>query len=85
MNVGLVWAAVVIYVLIATGVALLARGKGRSFAGMADYFIWNRSMGGVLAALSYAATTYSAFMLVGLELEAPITTPRADAGRAVRA
>jgi SSS family solute:Na+ symporter len=66
MNVGLVWAAVVIYVLIATGVALLARGKGRSFAGMADYFIWNRSMGGVLAALSYAATTYSAFMLVGL-------------------
>ncbi len=66
MSVGLVWAAVAIYVLIATGVALLARGKGRSLTGMADYFIWNRSMGGVLAALSYAATTYSAFMLVGL-------------------
>lgn len=66
MSVGLVWAAVVIYVLIATGVAFLARGKGRSFTGMADYFLWNRSMGGALAALSYAATTYSAFMLVGL-------------------
>jgi solute:Na+ symporter, SSS family len=66
MSVGLVWAAVVIYVLIATGVAFLARGKGRSYTGMADYFIWNRSMGGILAALSYAATTYSAFMLVGL-------------------
>ena len=66
MSVGLVWVAVAVYLVIATGVALLARGKGRSFAGMADYFIWNRSMGGVLAALSYAATTYSAFMLVGL-------------------
>jgi SSS family solute:Na+ symporter len=66
MSIGLVWAAVVIYVLIATGVAFLARGKGRRFTGMADYFLWNRSMGGVLAALSYAATTYSAFMLVGL-------------------
>ncbi len=66
MSVGLVWVAVAIYVLIATGVAFLARGKGRSFTGLADYFIWNRSMGGVLAALSYAATTYSAFMLVGL-------------------
>ncbi len=66
MSIGLVWVAVAIYVVIATGVAFLARGKGRSFAGMADFFIWNRSMGGVLAALSYAATTYSAFMLVGL-------------------
>jgi SSS family solute:Na+ symporter len=66
MSAGLVWLAVLIYVLVATGVALLARGGRRNLGGMADYFIWNRSMGGVLAALSYAATTYSAFMLVGL-------------------
>ncbi len=66
MSVGLVWAAVIVYVLVATGVAFLARGRGKNLGGMAHYFIWNRSMGGVLAALSYAATTYSAFMLVGL-------------------
>ncbi|MDP8926303.1 MAG: sodium:solute symporter family protein [Actinomycetota bacterium] len=66
MSVWLVWMAVIIYIVIATAVAFLARGKGRSFTGMADYFLWNRSMSGVLAALSYAATTYSAFMLVGL-------------------
>jgi SSS family solute:Na+ symporter len=66
VSVGLVWAAVIIYVLIATAVAFLARGRGHNLGGMADYYIWNRSMGGVLAALSYAATTYSAFMLVGL-------------------
>ncbi len=65
MSVWLVWAALAIYVAIAIGVAFLARG-GRQISGMADYFIWNRSMGWVLAALSYAATTYSAFMLVGL-------------------
>ena len=66
MSVGFVWAAVVIYVLVTTSVALLARGGRGDLGSMADYFLWNRSMGGVLAALSYAATTYSAFMLVGL-------------------
>lgn len=67
MSVGLVWAAVAIYVVIATGIAFLARGgAGASPGSLADYFIWNRGMGGILAALSYAATTYSAFMLVGL-------------------
>jgi SSS family solute:Na+ symporter len=57
---------VVIYVLVTISVALLARGGRGGLGSMADYFLWNRSMGGVLAALSYAATTYSAFMLVGL-------------------
>src|SRR5215207_2205043 len=66
MSVGLVWAAVVIYVLVTTSVAFLARGGSGGLGSMAAYFLWNRSMGGVLAALSYAATTYSAFMLVGL-------------------
>lgn len=64
MSVWLVLTAIGIYVLLGSGVAFLARGGvGR---GMADYFLWDRSMGGVIAALSYAATTYSAFMLVGL-------------------
>ncbi len=62
-----VWAvvlALVIYVVIGGGVAFLARGGAGG--GLADYFIWNRSMGGFIGALSYSATTYSAFMLVGL-------------------
>ena len=62
-----VWAvilALVIYVVIGGGVAFLARGGVGG--GLADYFIWNRSMGGFIGALSYSATTYSAFMLVGL-------------------
>lgn len=64
MGVGLVVFALVLYVLVGAGVAVLARGgAGR---GMAEYFLWNRSMGGFIGALSYSATTYSAFMLVGL-------------------
>ncbi len=64
MGVGLVWTSLAIYVLIAVAIAFIARGgMGR---GMSEYFLWNRSMGGVLAALSYSATTFSAFMLVGL-------------------
>ena len=56
--------ALAIYVVIGAGVAFLARGGAGG--GLADYFIWNRSMGGFIGALSYSATTYSAFMLVGL-------------------
>src|SRR5690606_10865529 len=33
---------------------------------MSGYFIGNRKMNGVLSALSYSATTFSAFMMVGL-------------------
>ncbi|MBA2441383.1 MAG: sodium:solute symporter family protein [Rubrobacter sp.] len=64
MSVGLVWLGLGIYVVISLVVAFLARS--RSTGGLTDYFLWNRSMGGVLAALSYSATTYSAFMLIGL-------------------
>lgn len=64
MSVGLVLLALGIYVVIGAGVAFLARGGVGG--GLADYFIWNRSMGGFIGALSYSATTYSAFMLVGL-------------------
>lgn len=64
MGVGLVVFALVLYVLVGAGVAVLARGGVGG--GMAEYFLWNRSMGGFIGALSYSATTYSAFMLVGL-------------------
>ncbi|MDR6225955.1 sodium:solute symporter family protein [Desmospora profundinema] len=55
---------IALYVVIALVIAYLARtGKAES---LSDYFLAKRSMGGVMAALSYSATTYSAFMLVGL-------------------
>lgn len=66
MSVELAWMAIAIYVVLATAVAFLSRGRRRRFGSMADYFLWNRTMGGALAALSYAATTFSAFMMVGL-------------------
>jgi len=34
--------------------------------GMSDFFLADRRVGGVISALTYSATTYSAFMLVGL-------------------
>ncbi len=59
-----VYAAFFAYVALGTLVAVLARrGLG---AGLEGYFLANRSLGGVVLALSYAATTYSAFMMVGL-------------------
>ena len=64
MTSGYVYLALGLFVLISGGIAYLARsGAG---GGIEGYFLWNRSMGGVIAALSYSATTYSAFMLVGL-------------------
>lgn len=56
--------AIGIYVLATTGVALWARrGSGQT---LEDYFLANRTLGGIVSALSYSATTYSAFMMVGL-------------------
>lgn len=59
-----VWAGIVIYIVMGLVIALAARrqlGKGVS-----EFFLANRTLGGFVAALSYSATTYSAFMMVGL-------------------
>lgn len=59
-----VYAAIVLYFLFGTIVAVLARrGMGE---GIAEFFLANRTIGGFVAALTYSATTFSAFMLVGL-------------------
>lgn len=59
-----VYLAFGLYVAAASCVALLARrGLGR---GVEEYFLANRTLGGMVSALSYSATTYSAFMMVGL-------------------
>ncbi|HAM80339.1 sodium:solute symporter family protein [Ornithinibacillus bavariensis] len=64
MNTSLVIWGIVIYTIVASLIAILSR-KG-NLPGMSGYFIGNRKMNGILSALSYSATTYSAFMMVGL-------------------
>jgi solute:Na+ symporter, SSS family len=59
-----VWLTVVIYIVVGILVAVLARKK--LGAGMTEFFLANRQLGGFVSALTYAATTYSAFMMVGL-------------------
>ena len=51
-----------IYAIIGTIIALYSRGAKTQ----EGFFIGDRNIGGVVSALTYAATTYSAFMMVGL-------------------
>jgi SSS family solute:Na+ symporter len=59
-----VWLGVAAYVVLASGAALLSRAGGSD--SMSHYFLGNRQMRGFVSAMSYSATTYSAFMLIGL-------------------
>ncbi|MFD2657053.1 sodium:solute symporter family protein [Gracilibacillus thailandensis] len=64
MSTTLVWSTITIYVVIAIVIAYLSRnGRQNSMSG---YFLGERKLNGFVSALSYSATTYSAFMLVGL-------------------
>lgn len=58
------WLAIVLYILLGLIVAFMARRKLGQ--GMNDFFLGNRQIGGFISAMTYAATTYSAFMMVGL-------------------
>lgn len=51
------------YIIAATIIAIYAR---RGTVDQEDYFIGGRKIGGIVSALTYAVTTYSAFMMVGL-------------------
>ncbi|WP_372740821.1 sodium:solute symporter family protein [Neptunomonas sp.] len=64
MSESMIWWSIGIYVLIAFAIAILSR-QGKS-ANMSGYFLGDRKMNGFVSALSYSATTYSAFMMVGL-------------------
>jgi len=57
-------AALVIYFVAGTALALASRRAGVGTS--RDYFVAGYRLGGFLAAMTYAATTYSAFMMVGL-------------------
>lgn len=64
MSARYVYLAMFIYIVIGCWLAYIARiGMKKNII---DYFLGGRSTGGIIAALSYSATTYSAFMMVGL-------------------
>jgi SSS family solute:Na+ symporter len=59
-----IWTAITIYVAAGLGVAFWAR---RQMAGGAEeFYLGGRRLTGLVSAASYAATTYSAFMMLGL-------------------
>ncbi|MEM4645698.1 MAG: hypothetical protein QW421_06080 [Archaeoglobaceae archaeon] len=55
--------ALLLYLAIGTIITVLTM---RKILTDEDYYIGGRKVGGVISALTYAATTYSAFMMVGL-------------------
>ncbi|MFZ5633489.1 MAG: sodium:solute symporter family protein [Bacillota bacterium] len=64
MKASYIYIALLLYFTVGTVVAVYAK-RGMTH-GVADFFIANRTIGGFVAALTYSATTYSAFMMVGL-------------------
>ncbi|MGM0902221.1 MAG: sodium:solute symporter family protein [Bacillota bacterium] len=64
MSNSLIWWGISIYTVASLYIAYLSR-SGQEVS-MSGYFLGNRKMNGFVSALSYSATTYSAFMMVGL-------------------
>lgn len=64
MNTSYVWWGIGIYIVISIYIAYLSRSEKQ--VNMEGYFLGSRKMNGFVSALSYSATTYSAFMMVGL-------------------
>ncbi|MEH7222624.1 sodium:solute symporter family protein [Bacillus sp. JJ1566] len=64
MSSTIVWWGIVIYIVASLYIAYLSRSEKQ--VNMEGYFLGNRKMNGFVSALSYSATTYSAFMMVGL-------------------
>jgi SSS family solute:Na+ symporter len=64
VSITLIWTAIALYALAGLFVVALAR---RQLAdGAEDFYLAGRHVGGLISAASYAATTYSAFMMLGL-------------------
>lgn len=59
-----IWVGIAVYVAFASVTAWKSRSGTADT--MSRYFLGNRQMGGFVSAMSYSATTYSAFMLIGL-------------------
>jgi len=58
------WFGMAIYIAVGLGIAVMARR--RLGVGVSEFFLANRKVGGFVSALTYSATTYSAFMMIGL-------------------
>ncbi len=58
------WSTLILYIGVGTALALIARKYG--VASSSEYFAAGHKLGGLISAMTYAATTYSAFMMVGL-------------------
>ena len=65
-EVELTWLLSGIALWFAAGSALSAYARRRTGSGVVEYFLAGRGIGGLVSALTYSATTYSAFMMVGL-------------------
>ncbi len=61
---GVFIATLVIYIVLGTLIAVISRRRLRG--GIRDYYVSEGRLGSFLAAMTYAATTYSSFMIVGL-------------------
>lgn len=59
-----VWFGIAVYIALGLAIAVMARRQ--LGAGVSEFFLANRKLGGFVSALTYSATTYSAFMMVGL-------------------
>jgi SSS family solute:Na+ symporter len=59
-----VWFGIAIYIAMGLAIAIMARQQ--LGAGVSEFFLANRRVGGFVSAGTYSATTYSAFMMVGL-------------------
>lgn len=64
MNSFFVWLAMIIWS--AAAVCIAAAARKNLLAGASEFFIGGRRLRGFVSGMTYAATTYSAFMLVGL-------------------
>ncbi|MFO8191276.1 MAG: sodium:solute symporter family protein [Bacillota bacterium] len=64
MSANTVYIALFVYFILGS---VIARQASRKLGGgVNEFFLAGRSLGGIVSALTYSATTYSAFMLVGL-------------------
>jgi len=59
-----VWASIGAYIVLGLAIAMMARRQ--LGVGVSEFFLANRRVGGFVSALTYSATTYSAFMMIGL-------------------
>lgn len=64
MNPILIWTSLAAYAVV--GLALVVYARRRLSAGTEEFYLAGRHVTGLVSAASYAATTYSAFMMLGL-------------------